>query len=111
MLVQCKAHIGIDSDKKPFSIIDQNEEGTRLSKFLPGCFLILLLTQSLYVAVVPSKGEAPLSYPINGPRLDEIVFVYQGTPEASVAAIRKGDTDVLSDIARPSDVAEYLSRS
>jgi peptide/nickel transport system substrate-binding protein len=77
-----------------------------LSRFLLGCFLILLLTQSLYVAVVPSKGGAPISYPMNGPRLDEIVFVYQATPEASVAAIRKGDTDVLSDIARPSDVAD-----
>ncbi|MBS7623913.1 hypothetical protein KEJ39_09640 [Candidatus Bathyarchaeota archaeon] len=45
-----------------------------------------------------------MSYPINGPRVDEVLFVYHATPEAAVSALRKGDIDVLSDIIRPTDV-------
>jgi len=41
--------------------------------------------------------------------MDEILFVFHATPEAAVAAIRKGDIDILSDIYRPSDV-EALSQ-
>jgi len=74
-----------------------------LSRILAG-FMVLMLLQVLYVGVCASGGEDSPTLPVKGPRLDEVIFVFHATPEAAVAAIRKGDIDVLSDIYRPSDV-------
>lgn len=73
-----------------------------MSRFLAACFLALLL--SFYASSSSTYGLESLSFPINGPRVDEVLFVFHATPEAAVAAIRKGDIDILSDIFRPSDV-------
>ncbi|MEM2983173.1 MAG: ABC transporter substrate-binding protein, partial [Candidatus Bathyarchaeia archaeon] len=66
--------------------------------------LIVCVTLNTFHMGVASSVPESSKYPINGPRLDEILFVYHATPEAAVAAIRKGDIDILSDIFRPSDV-------
>ncbi|MEM4250721.1 MAG: ABC transporter substrate-binding protein [Candidatus Bathyarchaeia archaeon] len=73
-----------------------------MSKVLEPSLVFLLLTLSLYS--LEASTQESLSYPINGPRVDEVLFVYHATPEAAVSALRKGDIDVLSDIVRPTDV-------
>ncbi|MGQ9542571.1 MAG: ABC transporter substrate-binding protein [Candidatus Bathyarchaeia archaeon] len=66
--------------------------------------LACLILNTMHSGMVGTDASEASRYPINGPRLDEVLFVYHSTPEAAVAAIRKGDIDVLSDISRPSDV-------
>jgi ABC-type transport system substrate-binding protein len=73
-----------------------------LAKYI-SILLIVLLAQGLDLTIVNGQNTQS-EYPINGPRVNEILFVYHGTPEASVAALRKGDIDILSDIFRASDV-------
>ncbi len=75
-----------------------------LSRF-PLCFFVaLLLLQTLHSPTGHTERAVASNFSVNGPRLDEILFVFHATPEAAVAAIRKGDIDILSDIFRPSDV-------
>jgi len=74
-----------------------------LAKYFISILLVILLIQGLDFTIVYGQNTQS-GYPINGPRVDEILFVYHGTPEASVAALRKGDIDILSDIFRASDV-------
>lgn len=74
-----------------------------MAKYFISILLVILLIQGLDFTIVYGQNTQS-GYPINGPRVDEILFVYHGTPEASVAALRKGDIDILSDIFRASDV-------
>jgi len=74
-----------------------------LAKYFISILLVILLIPSLDFTIVYGQNIQS-EYPINGPRVDEILFVYHGTPEASVAALRKGDIDIISDIFRASDV-------
>lgn len=74
-----------------------------MAKYFISILLVILLIPGLDFTIVYGQNIQS-EYPINGPRVDEILFVYHGTPEASVAALRKGDIDILSDIFRASDV-------
>ena len=76
---------------------------SRLFRRYAVLLIVCVAFNTLHMSVSGSVSERS-KYPINGPRLDEILFVYHATPEAAVAAIRKGDIDILSDIFRPSDV-------
>jgi len=45
----------------------------------------------------------------NGPRVDEVQFLYYATPDAETAAIQKGEIDSVSDLIRPTDI-QLLSK-
>jgi len=69
---------------------------------------IIILMQGFFVLsnLVPRIECSSIS---NGPRLDELLFLYYGTPDAEVTAIQKGEIDAVSDLIRPTDI-EALSQ-
>lgn len=63
-----------------------------------------------FVAIPYACGQAMQdNYSLNGPRVDEIIFKYYAGPDASVAAIQRGEIEQLSDLIRPVDI-ETLSK-
>lgn len=66
-----------------------------------GLFTAVLMVLNVFTQL-PMAVEAQSIY--NGPRLDELLFLYYGTPDAEVTAIQKGEVDAVSDLIRPMDV-------
>jgi ABC-type transport system substrate-binding protein len=101
--------------------VEENCLKTKLnSKTLLSIFLILVVAGSSrllfpapvndFLAIPYACGQATQDkYPLNGPRVDELIFKYYASPDASVAAIQRGEIEQLSDLIRTSDI-QVLSK-
>lgn len=70
---------------------------------------ILLLAASLAAPRAASAAPVDLDK-LYGPRIDRLCMVIVMNPDAQVMAAESGELDIISDIARPSDI-ELLARS
>ena len=66
--------------------------------------LAALAALSLFIAAEARAAERIDVNSIRGPKLEELSMLIITNPDAQILAAEAGELDILSDIARPSDI-------